>query len=149
MRQYSIDQVEVAWNSLDFKEGMAAGTTIVAASNASAWSNAPTGQGKVTRVFNPDDSGTVTILVDQTSTLHQQLLSIAAADRIPATRSQVYPLKIDDTSSGEKIVFQNAYISTRPDFSRGTDAVTFPWVFAYEKTAPEPNTNNTTNLVGS
>lgn len=148
MRQYSIDQVEVAWLGLDFKEGLAQGTSITEARNAPSWTMKPTGQGKAVRVYNPDRTGTVTIVVDQESQLHQSLLDISKADRNPATRTQVATMVLADKSSGEVVNFLNAFITTDPDLTRGTESATFSWVFAFEDVQKEP-VANLTNLVGT
>jgi hypothetical protein len=147
MRQYSIDLVELAWLGLDFKEGLAQGTSITEARNAPSWTVKPTGQGRAVRVYNPDRTGTVSIVVDQESQLHQQLLAIAEADRNPATRTQVATMVLKDGSSSEQINFVNAFITTEPDASRATESTTFTWVFAYENREQEPV--QLTNLVGS
>jgi len=145
MRQYSIDKVEATWASLDFKEGLAAGTSITDARQSPAWSQKATGLGKVVRVYNPDESGELTITVDQESKLHQQLIAIHATDK--QARNQVFPFMITDKSSGEVVIFTNAYIMTEPDFSRGTESATFPWSFLYEKRTLIPNPGDL-NVVG-
>jgi hypothetical protein len=75
MRQYSIDQVELTWQGLNFKPGLAQGTTVTEARNAPSFTVKPTGQGKAVRVYNPDRTGTVAVIVDQESQLHQSLRS--------------------------------------------------------------------------
>lgn len=148
MRQYSIDQVEVSWLGLDFKEGLAQGTSITEARNAPSWTMKATGQGKSVRVYNPDRTGTVSVVVDQESALHQALLDISKADRNPATRNQVATMALKDTSSGEVVNFLNAFITTDPDLTRGTESATFAWVFGFEDVQKEP-VANLTNLVGT
>jgi hypothetical protein len=147
MRQYSIDQVELSWLGLDFKEGLAQGTSITEARTSPSWTVKPTGQGKAVRVYNPDRTGTVSVLVDQESQLHQSLLSIHQADQNPATRTQVATMSLKDTSSGEVVSFLNCFISTEPDLTRGTESATFSWVFAFEDVTKEPVTT-LTNQVG-
>lgn len=148
MRQYSIDQVELAWMSLDFKEGLAQGSSITEARTTPSWSMKPTGQGKIVRVYNPDKSGTISVVVDQESKLHQSLKAISQADSVAATRDQVDGMTMTDTSSGEVVNFTNAFISTEPDMSRGTESTTFTWVFIYEK-RNSPEVTTLSNLVGS
>lgn len=145
MRQYSIDRVEATWASLDLKQGIAQGTSIQEGRNAPKWTQKPTGNGKVVRVYNPDKSGQLTILVDQEAKLHQQLLAIAITDE--ASRNQVFPFMVRDTSTGEVIVFSNAYIMTEPDEARGTESQVFPWVFMYERRDSFPNASDQ-NIVG-
>lgn len=150
MRQYSADQVEMAWNGLDFKTGVAQGTFITESLNGAGWSMTPAGAvPTVTRTYDPDKSGTLTLTIDQTSTLHQQLMIIARSDRNPATRTQVDTLKITDTSNGEVMNYLNAHISVKAGFGRGSEAGTPSWVFNFEDYAEEPNQANTTNLVGT
>jgi hypothetical protein len=148
MRQYSIDQVELAWLALDFKEGLAQGTSITEARNSPSWSVKPRGVGGAVRVYNPDRTGTVSIIVDQESKLHQSLKAIAQADANPATRNQVANMTLTDPSSGEVINFKNSFIITEPDATRGTESATFTWVFAYEDRSSDP-VDNLTNAVGS
>ena len=148
MRQYSIDGVELAWLGLDFKEGLAAGTSITEARTSPSWTIKATGQGRAVRVYNPERTGTVSVVVDQESQLHQSLLDISRADRNPATRDQVGAMVLNDTSSGGVINWANSFITTDPDLTRGTESATFTWVFGFEsveKTTVDP----LTNLVGS
>lgn len=147
MRQYSIDSVELSWLGLDFKEGLAQGTSITETRTSPSWTVKPTGQGRAVRVYNPDRTGTVAVVVDQESQLHQQLLSIHQADRNPATRDKVATMTLKDTSSGEVVNFLNCFISTEPDLSRGTESATFTWTFAFEDVTKEPVTT-LENLVG-
>lgn len=149
MRQYSSDLFEFTWMELDFAEGLASGTFMVEARSVASWSMKPTARGKVVRVFNPDRSGTLTFTVDQESTLHQQLLAISQADRDPAQRDQVDLGKMADTSSGAVTNYQNLFILTDPDESRGNESATFDWVFGFEAIEREPNETNADNLVGN
>lgn len=138
MRQYSIDNIELAWLGIDFKDGLAAGTSVQEARSTPAWSIKPAGAvPKIVRVFNPDRSGTVTITVDQESQLHQDLKAIANADRLPGTRTQVGNMVLRDNSSEEEITWINAFIMTEPDKSRGVESTTFAWVFAFENFTDE------------
>ena len=150
MRQYSADQVELSWNGLDFKSGLAAGTFITESLNGGGFSMTPAGAvPTVTRTLDVDKSGSVSIVVDQTSTLHQQLLIIARSDRNPATRTQVDTMKLKDTSSGETCDWVNAHIQIKSAMSRGTEAQTFTWVFNFESWTEGPTASNTTNVVGN
>jgi hypothetical protein len=148
MRQYSIDGVELAWLGLDFKEGLAAGTSITEARTSPSWTIKATGQGRAVRVYNPDRTGTVSVVVDQESQLHQSLLDISRADRNPATRDQVGAMVLNDTSSGEKVTWANSFITTDPDLTRATESATFTWVFGFESVDKE-TVDPLTNLVGS
>jgi|GEM_PF-6547415 len=146
MRQYGIDQVEVSWQGLSFKEGLAAGTSITEARNAPTFTQKVNGAvSRVVRIYNPDRSGTITIVVDQESRLHQQLRSLAEADVL--TRAIVGPMTVRDNSNDETMVYQNAHISTQPNETRGTDSATFEWVFNFENFSKLPALGNA-NSVG-
>lgn len=145
MRQYSIDHVEVNFFGIDLKPGLAQGTSITEARTSPSWTQKPTGTGKVVRVYNPDRSGTLSIVVDQESAVHQQLRSLSLTDR--ASRNVVGVLTVKDTTSGESFFYTNAYISTDPDETRGTDSATFTWVFNFEDVEHTVAIDN--NIVGS
>lgn len=138
MRQYSIDTVEVAWLGLDFKEGLAEGSSLTEARTTPSFSQKMSAAGKGRRVYNPDRSGTMSVLVDQESQLHNQLHAIARADRNPATRNKVGEFLMTDIASGEVFTYKNAYIMTDPDTVRGTESAVFTWVFNFESSAPAP-----------
>lgn len=148
MRQYSIDNVELSWLSLDLKEGLAEGTSITEARNAPTFTQKMSGLGKGRRVYNPDRSGTVSIVMDQESVTHQKLKGIANSEKNPATRDKVGNLVLRDLSSGEEIRWKNAYITSIPDRIRGTESQTFTWVFAFEDFEDEEVTN-LLNTVGN
>ena len=145
MRQYSIDKVELSWLNVDLKEGFAAGSTITEARTSPRWTIKPTGVGKIVRVFNPDESGTLTVVMDQESNTHQVMLGLAEADRL--NRNIVGPGLLRDTSTGQAITYQNMFITTPPDEVRATESSTFAWVFAFE-TRLAPPTLADANVVG-
>lgn len=143
MRQYSADRIELNFFGVDLKPGLASGTFVTEARNAPTWSQKVSGMGPVTRVYNPDRSATITMLIDQESAVHQQLRSLAELDRI--ARNVVGVLTLYDASSGETTYYKNAYITTEPDETRGNEAATFSWVFACE--AVERKAVNLGNVV--
>lgn len=146
MRQYSADLVEINFVGIDLKPGLAQGTFITEARNAPSWTLKPTGQGRAVRVYNPDRTGTLSVVVDQESSVHRSLRAVALSDR--ATRSSVGVLTIKDGSSGETYFYKNAFVQTDPDETRGTESATFTWVFMFEDvehaSGPEDE-----NLVGA
>ena len=144
-RNYSIDKCELGWFGLDLKPGLAAGTSITEARASVAWTNKISGMGGVTRVYNPDRSGTVTVVVDQESSTHQDLRALAQLD--VQTRNIVGTMTLKDTTSEEVFYYKNAYIATEPDESRGTESTTFSWVFNFESVEHTVSANE--NLVGN
>lgn len=145
MRQYSIDHVELDWEGLDLKEGLAAGSTITEARTAPSWSMKTSANGEGIRTFNPDRSATISILVNQESKTHQQLRQLAKDDR--DNRNVVGAMVLKDTTSGEQFTYVNAFIVTDPDEVRATESSDFTWVFMCERITKTVAINN--NLVGS
>ncbi len=145
MRQYSIDECELSWQELDFKEGLVAGTPLQEARTAPRWSKKTSARGELIRSKNPDDSGTVTITVNQTSRLHQQLYTLASQD--DADLNIVGPMVLKDNTSGEQFIWKNAFIETLPDEARATEESEFTWVFGFERR--EVATSENQNLVGN
>jgi len=148
MQQYSADTVEIAWQGLDFGEGVAVGTFIQQTRAVPRFTKKAKGRGGIVRVYNTDESGSLTIIVDQESQLHQDLINISESERNAATRDKVADLSMTDTSSGYVDIYQNAYISEPADESRGTESGTFTWTFEYERKNPEVVTQPI-NLVGT
>lgn len=150
MRQYSIDQVNVAWFGVDFAEGLAPGSTIVDTPANPAFTNNETrARGGTTSTHNPAKSGTITMLIAQTSKCYQQLLTIHKADRDPNQRNKVEPMKIKDSSSNYVVNYKNTRLTTRPGLGRGTAEAAVSFVFSYEMYDDQPNENNLTNIVGA
>jgi hypothetical protein len=145
MRQYSIDHVELTWQGLEFKPGLAAGSTITEARTAPSWTIKAQANGAAIRVYSPDRTGTVSVLVNQEAALQQQLRALAQTDRLD--RDIVGPMVLKDTSSGEQFTYKNAFIQTQPDEIRGTESSDFTWVFMFEDI--EKTVSVDQNLVGS
>ena len=145
MRQYSIDHVELGWEGLDLKEGLAAGSTITEARTAPSWSMKTSANGEGIRTFNPDRSATISILVNQESKTHQQLRQLAKDDR--DNRNVVGAMVLKDITSGEQFTYHNAFIVTDPDEVRATESSDFTWVFMCDRITKTVAINN--NLVGS
>ena len=145
MRQYSIDHVELGWEGLDLKEGLAAGSTITEARTAPSWSMKTSANGEGIRTFNPDRSATISILVNQESKTHQQLRQLAKDDR--DNRNVVGAMVLKDITSGEQFTYHNAFIVTDPDEVRATESSDFTWVFMCERITKTVAINN--NLVGN
>lgn len=145
MKQYSIDRVELAWQGLDFKTGLAAGSSITEARTAPSWTMKTSAAGEGIRVFNPDRSATLSVLVNQESKLHQQLRQLAESDRL--NRDVVGPMVLKDTTSGEQFTYVNAFITVDPDEIRATESSDFTWVFMCERISKTVSENQ--NIVGS
>lgn len=151
MRQHSADLIEAAWAplgrpSIDFKEGLARGTFIMPVRNVKTWTQRPNGVGGVLHLYTADRSGTLTLLIDIESAVHQQLVTLANLD--VALRSIVGPLVIRDANTKEVSFYNKARIETEPDTPKGTAAGVVPWRFLFE-TYLRQSLTTTANVVGN
>ncbi len=145
MRQHDITNQSLAWFSLDFEEGHAAGTMLQESRTGPRWTYRPGGNGKLYRSFQPDDSGTIAITVVQESKLHMALLAYAETDRL--TKALVGPMVLVDNQSGLGIVWSNAFLMTVADEARGTDGTEFTWTWVFESRATVVPTDQNQNVV--
>lgn len=148
MKQYSIDLCEFTWAGLNFKEGLADGSSLTPSRANPSWSQVPYGATtEQARSRSTNRSGQLTILVMQTSQLHQQLKGIANRDRLPGGK-EVFPFVVKDNNSGDQITFKNTYIATEPDQVRATTASVYSWVFNFEDFTDE-EIPRLSNVVGN
>jgi hypothetical protein len=146
VRGYSPDLISLSWYGLDLSPGLAQGSFISVTRNAPTWTQKPDGVGGVVRMFNPDTSGEVAVLIDQESAVNQDLIAIATADRF--VRVAVAPLILIDNSAREIVTFSAAYPSTIPDPQRGTASTVLSWIFNFETLVQLPLDKNA-NRVGT
>lgn len=146
MRQYSSDLVAVSWSGVSLEEGLAEGSFLVIRRNRPAWSQRANGLGGTIRLYNPDRSGELDLLINTESQTHQRLLALAITDRL--SRTVQGPIFVRDLNTGEAIVLTNAYITTEPDEQRATASVEVTWTFAFTSIEHAPNTSDR-NVVGS
>ena len=150
MRQYSPDLIEATWLvgvvPLDLKEGLAKGTFIQPTRSAPTWTQRPNGVGGILRLFNPNRSGFLTVLIDLESKVHQQLITIGNLDVL--TRSITGPLVVRDGNTREVATYAKAYIATIPDIPKGFSPGVVPWRFNFETFVQQPFGFNE-NVVGN
>lgn len=146
MRQYSSDKIYLTWAGLDLTPGLAEGGFITIRRNAPSWTNRPDGVGGTIRLYNPDMSGEMDVLINTESAVHQQLLTLAQADRL--TRVIQGPMVLKDSNTGESFTLTKAYIQTEPDEIRASSSVDVSWTFSYTQLIHIPAFNNR-NVVGS
>ena len=131
MRQYSSDQVKVGWTFAgDLTPGLASGTFIQPVRNRPTWRQKPDGMGNTIRMFNPDASGALTLLMDGESREHQLLMTLANTDR--RLQTFVAPLLVRDLNTREVWVFNKSYIATTPDVPKGVAGAIVPWLFLFQ-----------------
>lgn len=169
MRQYASDRVKVAWSftgpspglvaalagapgavsalggAIDITPGLASGTFIQPTRNRATWAQKPDGMGNTLRLFNPDNSGSMVLLIDSESAQHQILMSFANQDRI--AQAFVGPLVIVDGNTREIAFYNKAYIATTPDVPKGVAGTIIPWRFNFQGVTQQPFGFNS-NVVG-
>lgn len=138
MKGYNSNSVEITWQGLDFKEGLASGTLISITRTGPSFTMKDQANGKVIRSFNPTLSGTATITVNQSSQLYQDLLEQVELDRI--NQNVVGPMVIKEVSSGRQITLKSAFIQTAPDETFAMEDSDIAFVFGFEAVQ---NTNGT------
>jgi len=146
VRQYSSEEVVASWQFIGLEEGFAEGSFLVPRRKVPTWTQRSNGVGGTIRLFNPDRSGELDILINTESKTHQRLIALAATDRL--TRSVQGPLVMRDLNTGEVFVFTNAYITTEPDEQRATSSVEITWTFGFTSVEHTPNFSDR-NAVGS
>jgi hypothetical protein len=130
MKAYNSNSVEITWQGLDFKEGLASGTLISFTRTGPSFTMKDQANGKVIRSFNPTLSGTATITVNQSSQLYQDLLAQAQLDRV--NQNVVGPMVIKEVSSGRQVTLKSAFIQTVPDETFAMEDSDISWVFGFE-----------------
>lgn len=135
MRQYGADLIEVTWAivaavPLDLKEGLGQGPFLQPTRNAPTWTQRPNGVGGILRLYNPDRSGSLTMLIDMESRTHQELITIANVDVV--SRSITGPIVVRDGNTREITYYNKAYIATIPDVPKGNTAGLIPWQWNFE-----------------
>ena len=150
MRQFSSDLIEATWAVIglapvDLKPGLATGTYIQPVRDVPSWTKKPNGVGGIVRLFNPNRSGSLTLLIDAESRTHQELITIANLDLV--TRSLTGPLVTRDGNTREVTIYNKAYIATIPDIPKGVSGAVIPWRFEYESSLQQPFGFNE-NVVG-
>lgn len=132
MRQYSFDKVEISWQGLDLKDGLATGSSVTEArTQPDRWTFTTDANGEQTRSKQTDGSGTLTLLVTQVGRAHRDLRALAIADE--QDRNIVGPMVLKDMTSGEQFTYKSTCIATDPDEVRADVSQDFSWVFRFER----------------
>jgi hypothetical protein len=141
VRQYSADLIEVTWAvvnavPLDLKEGLAQGTFIQPTRSAPTWNMRPNGVGGIVRLFDPNQSGTLAMLIDMESRTHQELITLANLDAI--TRTITGPIVVRDGNTREVSFYNKAFLAAIPDIPKGVTSGVVAWQWLYERSEQQP-----------
>lgn len=131
----NISLVTLAWNGIDLIPGVAPGVGITFTQEAK-WSFQPLGAvSKHVQIYNPDQSGLITL-----NTL-AEVYSVKALLIAAFQAEIVAPLVAYNGVSGERWTFANAVIPQLPDQAYASgEAVQVPWTWRYESLIYLPGT---------
>ncbi len=146
---HSIDQIELDFLGNDLTSGLATGTVITETINTDEFTDTVRARGSVDTAWNPDQTGTVAIVMAEESQAHQTLIAIANAARDPGTRgAQIGLLKLQNNGNGTGIDWVNAKIMSRAPAVYGTETQTVTWTFSFER-GDYATADPLTSLVGT
>ena len=146
---YSVDQVGLAWKEIDFAEGLAQGTSITETHNGPGNVVTSSANGKTGySTYDPNETGQLSLLMNQSSATHQILLAAWNAFKDPDTRrDQFGTCVLQDNANGLKITYGGFHITKDPEEVRGVEEAVFTWVFNYTTREKTPNLDQV-NIVG-
>lgn len=143
--QHDVSLITLTWNGIDIAKGVADGTELQEAKDRARWGTRLRGRGGVIRYRLPGSSGTLTITVDRESAVHRALLAALQLDI--ETGNVVGPFVVNDPNTGQKVVYEDAFIENDPDDVIATEGSTLDWVFHYNRKTPSPVTDLNANVV--
>ncbi len=108
-------------------EGFADGTFITAARNNDTWSRQGGASGEQTRTKSNDRSGTMTIVLMQSSISNAVLQGFASADEI--SNAGKVPALIKDGNCSEIVTAETAWVQKPADKEHGKEASDRTWIF--------------------
>lgn len=125
---YSAESVVVTFGLGLILSGFAEGTFVTAERNEKGFSITKGTTGEINRNKLADKSGKVELVLMGASPMNKILSDYANLD--DATGTQVFPLTINDLSSGAAMVTaEKAWIEQIPQFKRAKEAEPVTWVF--------------------
>lgn len=144
MKAHNFHNCTASWLGIDIKSGLDAGMPISMARTGPRNTFKPTGNGKVIKIRQTDDSGTLSCIVDYSSNLNTLLMAQLELEAIGS-------FVLYDGNTKRRWYFLNATLVTDPDFTLGIDTSPVTWMWFYEKADYQPGaTNNlTANIIGS
>lgn len=106
--------------------GFAAGSFVTITKDEPAYTKKVGTDGKVTRAKSNNDSGTITIRLDQASASNDYLSGIALLDR--ASDTGVVPMLVRDANGTTIISAESVWVQKMPDTEYSNEALDREWV---------------------
>ena len=136
VQTYRPKAVTVVFNGIPI-EGFAEGTFIEAEKNEDAFALSVGSTGSGARAQTHDESGTVTVTLQQTSLTNAALSAMHKLDK--AGGDGVGPLRVRDLSSGTELVAaETAWIRKVPNMGYSNDISPREWVFETDNLEMNP-----------
>lgn len=124
---YSPEDVEILIAGFVAITGMSNNTFVRVQKNTPAYTSKESADGKISRVFRPSTSYTVTLTLASTSASNDVLTVLSKADQI--TQTAKFPLLIKDLSGSTLLFAQSCWIEDIPDTSLSTEVTERNWIF--------------------
>ncbi len=126
LREFDFKKVTATFGPVILTE-FAAGSSIKVARNEQAWTTQVGASGEATRSKSNNNTGTVTITLQQTSPSNKKLGTYARLDELSNSGKQ--PLMIVDQNGETVVACASAWIQKIPDIEYGPESSTREWVF--------------------
>ena len=137
----NFSNVTATWAGIDIKAGLDVGLSIAVARTTARNTFKPTGSGKLIKIRQTDESGTLTATIDYSSPTHGLLMAQLELETV-----SVFTLY--DGNTGRRWFYKNATLITEPDLALGVDTGPFAWAWMFESSTFQPG-DHTLNQIGS
>lgn len=141
MYKHNFSNVTATWAGINIKAGLDVGLSIAVARTTARNTFKPTGSGKLIKIRQTDESGTLTATIDYSSPTHGLLMAQLELETV-----SVFTLY--DGNTGRRWFYKNATLITEPDLALGVDTGPFAWAWMFESSTFQPS-NHTLNQIGS
>jgi len=140
MRQYSADSITVNFSGLPLTDGLSVGSMIEVTRNADMVRVVSDGIGGVVEMRDPDQSGEITIRIDESSKEHRLLVTLANASRLIKTSGG--PLIVFDKQTLDTHIFTRTSILAIPGMVKSSSMPVHSWRFGFKSEIFQPLTFN-------
>lgn len=141
MYKHNFTNVTASWADIDIQAGLDVGLSITAARTGPRNTFKPTGSGKLIKIKQTDNSGTLTATIDYSSPTHELLMAQLELETVAV-------FTLYDGNTGRRWYYKNAVLITEPDLAIGVETGPFAWAWMFESSSFTPGTP-TRNQIGS
>jgi hypothetical protein len=139
MYKHSFSNCTASWSGIDIKSGLDVGLSINTARTGPRNTFKSTGSGKLVKIRQTDESGTITCSIDYSSPTHTLLMAQLELETVAV-------FTIYDGDTKRRWYAQNAVLITDPDLALGVDTGPFSWMWMFEKIDYQPGAASNLNL---